>query len=1103
MQNPSFPRTIVYSALIVLIGGILACNLSASRAGGQASPSASLPMPTLHPTENAVPHRQAQADAWQPAGFGGAGNFDGVFFDQNQPGVVYAASDVTGIFRSADDGDHWEMRSVGLGNYEVSSFAVDPFDSNTLYAGAGAISTSDKAGIYVSHDAGLTWQHLTSTFTNTITFRRWRTINAIAPDPAQQGYLLSGSRQNGVWQSTDGGISWTQVYTAPLTSASLFETYDDDPADPHPAPASIVLFDPVDPTVVYAGFDGGGAIKSWDSGLTWEPINNGLPAAATVKYVAVGSGDDVLYAAVGEAGVYRSDDGGDLWQAVNGFPPTVTLGADAWVSSVAVNPNDSDIAYLTLTTHNYPVVWKTTDGGATWVAKDAVTVDPVNNPTEAWIPWAPGGGYYPHTLTWQIALDPHDPNRLFYVDFWDIARSTDAGEHWTNQIVGAQNTCVTDLLEDQGVLYATHWDAGLLASTNNGVTWTAVLPSTVNDPALAGHYWKFAVAQNGGTKYYFTTSDLWSTDRNYGQVLRSTDGISWTVVFTNTRPAGAWMGGAMLGLAVDPATPSTLYIAQDAGQVYRSTSNGDPGTWAPTSGQPAGRSFTFALAVDGQHRIFAGTLNDGLWRSTNGGNSWEQVLTGQGTIYQVLAVPGAVYASAGDGNLYRSEDGGDTWLKLTNFSPADDGDGVGDQGMAIAVDPQNPDHILFSQRDTWHNSDAAPGMVESTDGGVTWTPVNTGLGNLSVGVLTFGSGGDIFAGTSCGGIWRRPSSLATSRPVYLPLVVRNSASLPGLQPLPLSSIAYWAYQIAEIAASGSVDALAASHYDMLVLEPTRTDWSSNDKDFDTKGMVTQLKNSLAHDGAHRKLVLAYIDIGQAEDWRWYWTWSTGWDCTGPRPADWPDYILTCDPDGWTGNYPVAYWDARWKDIVIYGQNTGSDPGRDYTSVIDEAIRDGFDGIYLDWVEAFENQEVIAAAQAAGKDPAVEMIAFVQEIRTYAAARHPRFLIIQQNAAALVDGHPELFNVIDAIAQEEIWYGGVAADDWNAPNGYDSPVDPTLTAEYIGFLDQYLAAGLPVFDCEYALTHASAAYSNAASKGYIAYATRRSLSRLTTTPPPGY
>ena len=200
---------------------------------------------------------------------------------------------------------------------------------------------------------------------------------------------------------------------------------------------------------------------------------------------------------------------------------------------------------------------------------------------------------------------------------------------------------------------------------------------------------------------------------------------------------------------------------------------------------------------------------------------------------------------------------------------------------------------------------------------------------------------------------------------------------------------------------------------------------------------------------------------------------------------------------------MAYWDPLWKDLVIYGQNQNSEPYGDYNSIIDEVIRDGFDGVYLDWVEGFENVDVADAAQKAGKDPAVEMIAFIEEMRTYAAARAPGFIIIQQNAAALIDGHPELIGVIDAIAQEAIWYDGDATDDWNDPNGYDSLNDAYLVKYYTGYLDQYLTAGVPVFACEYAKDYASTAYANALGKGYVPYATRRSLSRLTTTPPPGY
>lgn len=163
----------------------------------------------------------------------------------------------------------------------------------------------------------------------------------------------------------------------------------------------------------------------------------------------------------------------------------------------------------------------------------------------------------------------------------------------------------------------------------------------------------------------------------------------------------------------------------------------------------------------------------------------------------------------------------------------------------------------------------------------------------------------------------------------------------------LAKIRYWGYQIEGHTENGAVDALAESHYEMLVLEPTRTDWSSDAKFFNTNGMAAWLKSKVNEALGRPPLVIAYIVIGEAEDWRWYWSWSTGWNCQTPRPADWPDYIITCDPDGWTGNYPVAYWDSAWKDIIIYGKHTGDYPERDYRSVIDKVIKDGFDGVYLD------------------------------------------------------------------------------------------------------------------------------------------------------------
>jgi cysteinyl-tRNA synthetase len=323
-------------------------------------------------------------------------------------------------------------------------------------------------------------------------------------------------------------------------------------------------------------------------------------------------------------------------------------------------------------------------------------------------------------------------------------------------------------------------------------------------------------------------------------------------------------------------------------------------------------------------------------------------------------------------------------------------------------------------------------------------------------------------------------------------------------PMPsLGEVQFWAYQIQGLSENGAVDTLVNSRYDLLVVEPTRTDWSSDNKYFNTLSMTGRIKNSTAHDGINRKLVLAYIDIGEAEDWRWYWTWSREWKPGDPRPEDWPDYILTHDPDGWEGNFPVAYWDPRWKDIVIYGNNQNSSPYGDYNSVIDETIKDGFDGIYLDWVEGFENEAVIRAAQNQGKDPRTEMISFIREMGDYTEARHPGFIIIQQNGSALVLGHAELLEIVDGIAQEGIWFEGNATDSWNDPDGYDWPVPEEWRAEYVNNLARYQSAGLPVFDCEYALQFANDAYNRSINRNFIPYCTRRSLSRLSTTPPPGY
>ena len=341
--------------------------------------------------------------------------------------------------------------------------------------------------------------------------------------------------------------------------------------------------------------------------------------------------------------------------------------------------------------------------------------------------------------------------------------------------------------------------------------------------------------------------------------------------------------------------------------------------------------------------------------------------------------------------------------------------------------------------------------------------------------------------------------------IFVALALANQpacAQPSNLPAIPLKAAKTWAYQIQGLEVAGAVDALARSRYDLLVVEPTRTDWSATaSRQFDTPAMVRKLKASQAGDGAHRKLVLAYIDIGEAEGYRWYWRWTKGWKKGKPRPADLPAFITHLDPDGWADNFPVAYWDLTWKDILITGTNTPPDPSRPYRSTLDEVLQSGFDGVYLDWVEAYQDHPIRDAAKKAGVDAEAEMIKLMGEIREYGRERNPHFIVMQQNAADLLEDHPELTNIVDGIGQEDTWYAGRADSDWDNPKGHDRRVSENQTHSCLKRLQRFRATGKPVFTIDYTVQDADATYRRARAEGFVPYCSQVSLSRLTTTPPP--
>jgi cysteinyl-tRNA synthetase len=311
---------------------------------------------------------------------------------------------------------------------------------------------------------------------------------------------------------------------------------------------------------------------------------------------------------------------------------------------------------------------------------------------------------------------------------------------------------------------------------------------------------------------------------------------------------------------------------------------------------------------------------------------------------------------------------------------------------------------------------------------------------------------------------------------------------------PLKHVKYWAYQIQHVDKSGAVNKLVSSKYDLLVIEPTNTD--KNLSGFDGKGMVQKLHATKGKSG-HKRIVLAYIDVGEAENWRYYW--ESWWQEPTEDEVGDPSFLVIPDPDGWADNFPVAYWDPEWKKIMIYNQD----------SMLQRAIDDGYDGIYMDWVEAFSDKDIKSAASDDGKDTAVEMIKFITEIRNHARKQNPGFLVVPQNAADLVNGHPEYLKVIDGIAQEQIYYDGDADTEWNDENACDKKVPENgneySRSFYENLLEKYKQAGLPVFNVEYACSKGKVdeSFNRSGKKGYVTYVSRRPLSRLSDDHPPGY
>lgn len=290
-----------------------------------------------------------------------------------------------------------------------------------------------------------------------------------------------------------------------------------------------------------------------------------------------------------------------------------------------------------------------------------------------------------------------------------------------------------------------------------------------------------------------------------------------------------------------------------------------------------------------------------------------------------------------------------------------------------------------------------------------------------------------------------PSPSPTPTPIPTPMA---SPSPAPVSQRPWSQARNFAIQLQNM----SVDEVRTSSFEIVITDP---DYGDSNNAF-TRPRVQLLQSGLS---GKRRLAVAYMSTGEAESYRSYW--QAGWI---PGNPTWLDAV---NPD-WYENYKVKYWDGRWEAIL----NTR----------LDALVDLGFDGVFLDVVDAFEYYEGTRSTAKA------DMSGLVQRLAARARQRGGAdFGIFPNNGEALLSDSAYL-NTVTGIAKESVFYGYTA----------DSVATPTDSRTWMmNLVRPAVTAGKLVLSIDYTSKAAQQqdAYVQAAAAGYREYIATRGLDRL--------
>jgi hypothetical protein len=608
--------------------------------------------------------------------------------------TLFIGAPAGGLWKSINGGVSWTTTTDFLQVIGCSDLVIDPSNTNIMYLATGDGDNGDNKsiGVLKSIDGGLTWNTTGLSWAVNLGYK----IRKMLIHPTNPQIVVAGA-SNGIWRTTNGGTTWTQVNTVGI--------YD-------------LEFKPSHPNTIYAAA-GTTFSTSIDGGATWAATGSGISTTGIFRMaIAVTPADsNYVYVLAGDVsnsgfyGFYRSINGAATFSAMATTTPNLMgwsnlgtdVGGQAWYDiAIAASPLNKDEVVT-----GGVNVWRTTDGGSTWGIYGH---------------WTGTGAPFTHCDQHDLEYDP--AGTLFDTNDGTVYKRT--GATWT-EISGTINISEIYRIGLSGTT-ANYWITG---HQDNG---TSRWDGTTYLARLYGDGMDCWIDRTNNSNMYASNSSVLRYSTNGGSSWTPCGGLSGS---------GAWV----TPWHQDPQVATNCWAGLT--QLFHSTNSG--ANFAMTTGTMSGGTITeFAVAPSNNQIVYV-TKGTSLFQTTNGGATWTNItgtiptagskmtyITVSPTNANTLWVTLSGY-SAGN-KIFMSTNGGSTWTNYTSNLPNLPAD-------CSVYQPGSNDMIYVGM-------DVGVYYRDNTMG--TWTLYNNGLPNMGIADMEISPADPtkLYAATFGRGVWK-------------------------------------------------------------------------------------------------------------------------------------------------------------------------------------------------------------------------------------------------------------------------------------------------------------------------------------------------------------